>query len=82
MWFIGSMTMKRSMPLCTSSLYESCISSGWAVSHEMKRMPVERKLSGVRGMRAFMSRMRSHGSSLWKRTVTAMWVLVLKSIAR
>ena len=64
MLFMGSITMKRSMPLRTSSLYESCISSGWAVSHEMKRIPVDRKLSGVRGMRAFIRRMRSQGFSL------------------
>ena len=44
-------------------------------------MPVPMKVSGVRGMRAFISRMRSQGSSLWNRTVTAMCVLVVKSMA-
>ena len=73
--------MKRSTPLRTSSWYDRAISSGCAVSHEMKRMPVDRKLSGVRGAYSFINRKRSHGSSLWKRTVTAMCVLLLKSIA-
>ncbi len=79
--FIGSITMKRSMPLRTSTWYDSAISSGLAVSHEMKRIPVDRKLSGVRGVRCFISRSRSHGSSRWKRTATPMCVLAPKSSA-
>ena len=44
-------------------------------------MPVVMKLSGVFGIAALTRRMRSHGSSRWKRTETAMWVLEVKSSA-
>ena len=44
-------------------------------------MPVVMKLSGVFGIAALTSRNRSHGSSLWNRTETAMCVLELKSAA-
>ena len=44
-------------------------------------MPVVMKLSGVLGIAALTSRIRSHGSSRWKRTDTAMWVLEVKSSA-
>ena len=47
----------------------------------MKRMPVVMKLSGVFGIAALTSRSRSHGSSRWKRTATAMCVLDVKSAA-
>ena len=45
----------------------------------MKRIPVVIMLSGVFGIAALTSRSRSHGSSRWKRTETAMWVLDVKS---
>ena len=44
-------------------------------------MPVVMKLSGVFGIAALTSRIRSQGSSRWKRTETAMCVLELKSAA-
>ena len=45
-------------------------------------MPVVIRLSGVSGIAALTSRIRSHGSSRWKRTDTAMCVLEVKSSAR
>ena len=48
----------------------------------MKRLPVVIIDSGVRGIAAAASRSRSHGSSRWKRTDTAMCVLDVKSHAR
>ena len=42
-------------------------------------MPVVRNVSFVLGIAARISRMRSHGSSWWKRTDTAMCVLEVKS---
>ena len=42
-------------------------------------MPVVMKLSGVSGIAALTRRNRSHGSSRWKRTETAMCVLDEKS---
>ena len=50
--------------------------------HEMKRLPVVIIDSGVSGIAALTSRSRSHGSSRWKRTETAMCVLEVKSHAR
>ena len=47
----------------------------------MKRMPVVMKLRGVFGIAAATRRSRSHGSSRWKRTATAMCVLDVKSAA-
>jgi hypothetical protein len=47
----------------------------------MNRMPVVMMLSGVFGIAALTCRIRSHGSSRWKRTDTAMWVLDVKSRA-
>ena len=48
----------------------------------MKRIPVVIRLSGVSGIAALTSRIRSQGSSRWKRTETAMCVLEVKSSAR
>ena len=45
-------------------------------------MPVVMRFSGVSGIAALTSRIRSHGSSRWKRTDTAMCVLEVKSSAR
>ena len=45
-------------------------------------MPVVIRLSGVFGIASLTSRSRSHGSSRWKRTDTAMCVLEVKSSAR
>jgi hypothetical protein len=53
-----------------------------AVSQEMKRKPVDMNCSGVFGVAAAMSRIRSQGSSRLYRTATPMWVDVVKSIAR
>ena len=39
------------------------MNSGLAVSQEMKRKPVDMNCSGVFGVAAAISRMRSHGSS-------------------
>ena len=47
----------------------------------MNRIPVVIMLSGVSGIAALTSRIRSHGSSRWKRTDTAMCVLEVKSSA-
>jgi hypothetical protein len=69
------------MPLFTASRNDSPITSSPAGTHEMKRIPVVIRLSGVWGIAALTERSRSHGSSLWKRTDTAMWVLEVKSSA-
>ena len=79
--FDGSAIWKRRIPLRTTQRNESRITSSSAGTHEMKRMPVVMKLSGVRGIAALTSRKRSHGSSRWKRTETAMCVLDEKSHA-
>ena len=47
----------------------------------MNRIPVVMMLSGVFGIAALTSRIRSHGSSRWNRTDTAMCVLEVKSSA-
>ncbi len=47
----------------------------------MNRIPVVIIPSGVCGIAALTSRNRSHGSSRWKRTETAMCVLEEKSSA-
>ena len=57
------------------------MNSSSAGTQAMKRMPVVMKSSGVFGIAALTSRSRSHGSSWWKRTDTAMWVLEVKSSA-
>ena len=57
------------------------MTSGCAVSQEMKRNPVDMNCNGVFGMAAAVSRIRSQGSSLLKRTATPMCVEVVKSIA-
>ena len=51
------------MPLRASVRYASDMNSALAVSQEMKRKPVPMNCSGVFGVAAAMSRMRSHGSS-------------------
>ena len=61
--FIGSARQKRRMPFRASTRNASAMNSGCAVSHEMKRNPVDRNCNGVFGVAAAMSRMRSHGSS-------------------
>ena len=52
-----------------------------AGTQEMKRIPVVIIPSGVSGIASLTSRIRSHGSSRWKRTETAMCVLEVKSSA-
>ncbi len=47
----------------------------------MNRIPVVIIPSGVSGIASLTSRIRSHGSSRWKRTETAMCVLEVKSSA-
>jgi hypothetical protein len=47
----------------------------------MKRIPVVIMLSGVFGIAALTSLIRSQGSSRWKRTDTAICVLEVKSSA-
>jgi hypothetical protein len=68
--------------LRTASRNDRRITSSPAGTQEMKRMPVVIRFSGVSGMAALTSRSRSHGSSRWKRTDTAMCVLEVKSSAR
>jgi hypothetical protein len=80
--FDGSAIWTRRIPLRATSRNDSRITSSPAGTHEMKRMPVVMKLSGVFGIAALTSRIRSHGSSRWKRTDTAMCVLEVKSSAR
>ena len=65
----------------TASRNDSAITSRSAGTHEMNRIPVVIMLSGVFGIAALTSRRRSHGSSRWKRTDTAMCVLEVKSSA-
>ena len=79
--FVGSAIWKRRIPLRTTHRNDSRISSSSAGTQEMKRMPVVMKLSGVLGIAAATSRIRSQGSSWWKRTDTAMCVLDEKSHA-
>ena len=69
------------MPLRTTQSKTSRITSSLAGTQEMNRMPVVMKLSGVFGIAALTSRIRSQGSSWWKRTDTAMCVLEVKSSA-
>ena len=77
----GSAIWRRRIPLRTTSLKTSSITSSSAGTHAMKRRPGVIMLSGVLGIAALISRMRSHGSSWWKRTDTAMCVLEVKSQA-
>ena len=79
--FDGSAIWKRRIPLRATQRNASRISSSSHGCHAMKRMPVVMKLSSVLGIAWLTRRMRSHGSSLWKRTDTAMWVLEVKSRA-
>ncbi len=80
--FDGSAIWKRRMPLRTMHRNESRITSSPAGTHEMNRIPVVMRFSGVFGIAALTSRIRSHGSSRWKRTDTATCVLAVKSSAR
>ena len=77
----GSATWKRRIPLRTTHRNASRITSSPAGTQVMKRIPEVMKLSGVCGIAALISRSRSHGSSRWKRTATAMCVLEVKSTA-
>ena len=77
----GSAICMRRMPLRTTSRNESAITSSSAGTQEMNRIPVVIMLSGVFGIAALTRRIRSHGSSRWKRTDTAMCVLEVKSSA-
>ncbi len=63
--FIESITWKRRIPARTSNRNARRINSSLARSHEMNRIPGVRNESGVRGIRAAISRMRSHGFSRW-----------------
>src|SRR5207248_10615213 len=69
------------MPLRTTQRKASRIISSSHGCQAMKRMPVVMKLRSVVGIAWLTSRMRSQGSSLWKRTDTAMCVLDVKSRA-
>ena len=69
------------MPLRTTSRKDRRITSSSAGTQEMKRIPVVIIPSGVFGIASLTSRRRSQGSSWWKRTETAMWVLEVKSSA-
>ena len=80
--FIGSARQKRRMPLRASVRNASAMKSGLAVSQEMNRNPVDMNCSGVFGVAAAISRIRSHGSSFLYRTATPMCVEVVKSMAR
>src|SRR6202142_4054515 len=80
--FIGSARQNRRMPLRASVRNASAMKSGLAVSHEMNLKPVDMNCSGVRGVAAAMSRIRSHGSSFLYRAATPMCVEVVKSMAR
>ena len=79
--FDGSAIWMRRIPLRTQSLNESRITSSSAGTQEMNRIPVVMMPSGVFGIAALTRRSRSHGSSRWKRTDTAMCVLEVKSSA-
>ena len=80
--FIGSAICTRRRPLRTMQRNTSAMTSSAHGRQEMKRLPVPIIESGVLGMAALVRRSRSHGSSRWKRTDTAMWVLEVKSHAR
>src|SRR5215813_918427 len=58
------------------------MNSGLAVSQEMNRNPVPMNCSGVSGIAAWTSLIRSQGFSRWVRTAIPMWVLEVKSRAR
>jgi hypothetical protein len=77
----GSSAQKRRMPFFISNRNASRMISAGVRSQLMKRSPLVRKPSGVSGIAAAARRMRSHGSSWWNRTLIAMWVLVMNSIA-
>ena len=77
----GSAICIRRMPLRATSRKASAITSWSAGTQEMNRMPVVMMLSGVFGIAALTRRIRSQGSSRWKRTDTAMCVLEVKSSA-
>ena len=77
----GSAIWKRRMPLRTTQRKASRIISSSHGCQAMKRMPVVMKLRSVVGIAWLTSRIRSQGSSLWKRTDTAICVLEVKSSA-
>src|SRR4051812_46353153 len=80
--FDGSAIWNRRIPFRATQPKTRLITSSPAGTHEMKRIPVVMKLSGVSGIASLTRRIRSQGSSWWKRTETAMWVLDVKSRAR
>ncbi len=77
----GSAIWKRRIPWRATSRNDNAITSGSAGTQEMNRIPVVIIPSGVSGIASATSRIRSHGSSRWKRTDTARWVLEVKSSA-
>ncbi len=77
----GSAICIRLRPLRATSRNASAITPWSAGTHEMNRIPVVMMLSGVFGIAALISRIRSHGSSRWNLTDTAMCVLEVKSSA-
>ena len=77
----GSATWTRRIPLRTTQRNASRMTSSSTGTQVMKRIPEVMKLRGVLGIAALTSRSRSHGSSWWKRTATAMCVLDVKSTA-
>ena len=77
----GSAICTRRSPLRTAQRNTSRCTSSPAGRQEMKRLPVVIIDSGVFGIAAAIIRSRAHGSSRWKRTLTAMWVDDVKSHA-
>ncbi len=80
-WLEGSAIWSRRSPWRTTSRKDSRITSSAAGTHEMKRIPVVIIPSGVFGIAWLTDRIRSHGSSRWKRTETPRCVLEVKSSA-
>ena len=79
--FIDSATQMRLIPLRITRPSASRMTSTGARCQAMKRIPGVMKPSGVSGISSRTTRMRSHGSSAWVRTVMAMCVLLVKSMA-
>ena len=61
--FIGSARQNRRMPFRARTRNASAMNSGLAVSQEMNRKPVDMNCSGVLGVAAAISRIRSQGFS-------------------
>jgi hypothetical protein len=79
--FIDSATQTRRIPAPMTQRSASRMTSTGARCHAMKRIPGVMKPRRVSGMRSRTTRMRSQGSSACERTVIAMCVLLVKSMA-